>query len=163
MNTDAAGDPLDRLSSSERRRWRRAERKLQRDHDAAQLAMLRNIAAAGGGLTRLLCKDSCGQATAAEFEIAGAQIQVGRAHRPTLSALNEALASTLAIPLLAAGRYGPYWVLTFGQPDGQLAVLADNLTIIPDWHGGPPGSRHAPSQQAGGRPQSALIHAALPQ
>jgi hypothetical protein len=148
MNTDAVGDPLAFLSRSERRRWCRAERRLQRHHDAGQLAMLRNIAAAGGGLTRLLCRDSYGQATAAEFEIAGARIQVGRAHRPTVGALNEALASALAVPLLAAGRYGPYWVLTFGQPDGPLAVLADNLTIIPGWHGGPPGSRHAPRQSA---------------
>jgi hypothetical protein len=148
MNTDAADDPLDCLSRSERRSWRRAERRLQRDHHAGQLTTLRAIAAAGGGLTGLLCRDGCGQATAAEFVVAGVRIRVGCAHRPTLGALNEALASALAVPLLAADRYGPYWVLTFGQPDGPLAVLADNLIIIPDWPGGPPGSPHAPRQPA---------------
>ena len=132
LSTEAAGDPLDCLSRSECRRWRRAERRLLRERDAGQLTMLRNLAAAGGRLTGLRCRDGCGQATPAEFVIAGARIQVERAHRPTLGVLNEALASALAVPLLTAGRYGPYWVLTFGQPDGPLAVLADNLTIIPD-------------------------------
>lgn len=160
LSTEAAGDPLDCLSRSECRRWRRAERRLLRERDARQLTMLRNLAAAGGGLTGLRCRDGCGQATAAEFVIAGARIQVGRAHRPTLGVLNQALASALAVPLLTAGRYGPYWVLTFGQPDGPLAVLADNLTIIPDWPGGPPGARTPP---ASGRPHSAPIHAALQQ
>lgn len=160
MRTASSGDPLDCLSRSERRRWHRAERRLQRDHDAGQLTKLRAIAAAGGGLTGLLCRDGCGQSAAAEFVVAGARIQVGRAHRPTLGALNEALASAPAVPLLAAGRYGSYWVLTFGQPDGPLAVLADSLTIIPDWPDGPPGSRTPP---AGRRPHPALTGAALSQ
>jgi hypothetical protein len=122
--------------------------------------MLRNLAAAGGGLTGLRCRDGCGQTTPAEFVIAGARIRVERAHRPTLGVLNEALAGALAVPLLTAGRYGPYWVLTFGQPDGPLAVLADNLTIIPDWPGDPPGACTPP---ASGRPHPAPIHAALQQ
>ena len=144
MNTDAARDPLDCLSRSERRSWRRAELRLRSDHDAGQLAMLRAIAAAGGGLTGLLCQVGGGPATAAEFVVAGTRIQVGRAHRLTLAALSEALASARAVPLLAAGRYGPYWVLTFGRPDGPLAVLADKLTIIPDGPGRPPA--HGPRQ-----------------
>jgi hypothetical protein len=135
---------LDCLSRSERRSWRRVERRLRSGHDAGQLATLRTIAAVGGGLTRLLCRAGRGQATAAEFVVAGTRIQVGRAHRPTLGALNEALARARAVPLLAADRYGPYWVLTFGQSDGPLAVLVDKLTIVPGGPGGPPA--HAPRQ-----------------
>lgn len=144
MNTDAVRDPLDCLSRSERRSWRRTGRRIQRDHDAGQLTMLQAIAAAGGSLTGLLCRDGRSQATAAEFVVAGTRIRVGSAHRPTLGALSEALAGALEVPLLAASRYGPHWVLTFGPPDGPLAVLADNLAIIPDWPGGPPGAPHAP-------------------
>jgi hypothetical protein len=40
------------------------------------------------------------------------------------------------VPLLAAGRYGPLWVLTFDLATAPLAVLADKLFILPDRHGG---------------------------
>jgi hypothetical protein len=35
-----------------------------------------------------------------------------------------------------AGRYGPYWVLTFELATAPLVVLVDELSILPDRHGG---------------------------
>jgi hypothetical protein len=140
MNRDAPADPLAFLSGRERRAWRRAERRAVRDHDAWQLTTLRTLAATGGALTGLLYRDLGGHAVPAEFIIAGKRIRAGRVHRPALSALTQAIAAMPAVPLLAASRYGPYWVLTFEPPTAPLAVLADRLTILPDRPGGPAGA-----------------------
>jgi len=136
MNSNVLDDPLEFLSRPERRKWRQAERRALRDHDAQQLTTLRSLAATGGGLTGLRHPDSGGYAASVEFMIAGKRIRAGRVHRPTLSALMEAVGSMPAVPLLAASRYGPYWVLTFELATAPLAVLADKLTILPDRHGG---------------------------
>ena len=95
MNSKALGDPLASLSRPERRKWRQAERRALRDHDAQQLTTLRSLAATGGGLTSLICQDSAGYATSAELVIAGKRIRAGRVHRPTLSALTQALGLSL--------------------------------------------------------------------
>jgi hypothetical protein len=59
-----------------------------------------------------------------------------------------------AIPLLAASRYGPYWVLTFDLATGPLVVLVGGLSIL---SGRPGGSAWAavPAAPAGGRHRSA--------
>jgi hypothetical protein len=136
MNSKALGDPLAVMSRSERGKWRQAERRIVREHNARQLTTLRSLAATGGGLTSLICPDSGGYATSAEFMIAGQRIRAGRVHRAALSALTQALGSTPAVALLAAGRYGPCWVLTFDLATAPLVVLADKLSILPDRPGG---------------------------
>jgi hypothetical protein len=154
MNSDAAADPLDFLSVRERRTWRRAERRALRDHDAQQLTTLRSLAGTGGGLTGLLYRDSGGHTASAEFIIGDKRIRAGRVHRPALRALAQAIAAVPAVPLLTAGRYGPYWVLTFGLPTVPLAVLADKLIILPhgyDARPGPPDSRRHPAAAVGSR------------
>lgn len=137
MNGNLLDDRLDFLTRAERRRWRRAERRALRDHDAQQLTTLQSLAATGGGLTGLLYQDCGGHTASAEFMIAGKRIRAGRVHRPTLRSLTQAVGSMPAVPLLAASRYRPYWVLTFELPAAPLAVLADRLTILPDRHVGP--------------------------
>jgi hypothetical protein len=160
MNSKALGDPLAVMSRPEHRKWRQAERRIVREHNARQLITLRCLAATGGALTSLTYPDSGGYATSAEFMIAGKRIRAGRAHHPTLSALTQALGSRPAVALLAAGRYGPYWVLTFGLPAAPLVVLADKLSILPDRNGGyaPPAAptapvegRHRPAWSLAGR------------
>lgn len=136
MNSNAPSGPLDFLSRRERRKWRQAERRALRDHDEQQLTVLRSLAATGGGLTGLLYRDSGGYTASAEFVIAGKRIRAGRVHRRELNALTQAIAALSAVPLLAAGRYRPYWVLTFELPTAPLAVLADKLTVLPERRGG---------------------------
>ena len=142
MNSNAPADPAAFLSGRERRAWRRAERRAMRDHDAHQLTTLRTLAATGGALTGLLYRDFGGHAAPAEFIIADKRIRAGRVHRPELRALTQAIAVIPAIPLLAASRYGPYWVLTFELPAAPLAVLADKLTILPAGTTARPGPPH---------------------
>lgn len=125
------------LSRPERREWRQAERRALRDHDAQQLTTLRSLAVSGAGLTSLIYPDCVWCVTSAEFMIAGKRIRAGRVYRPTLIALTRAFGRMPAVPLLAAARYGPFWVLTFDLPAAPLAVLADKLFILPDRHGSP--------------------------
>jgi len=136
MNSKALGDPLAFMSFPERRRWRQVERRAVREHSAQQLTTLRILAATGGALTSLIYPDSGGYATSAEFMIAGTRIRAGRVHRPTLSALTQALGCMPMVALLTASRYGPYWVLTFELATAPLVVLVDKLSILPDRHGG---------------------------
>jgi len=136
MNSKALGDPLAFMSFPERRRWRQVERRAVREHSAQQLTTLRILAATGGALTSLIYPDSGGYATSAEFMIAGTRIRAGRVHRPTLSALTQALGCMPMVALLTASRYGPYWVLTFELATAPLVVLVDELSILPDRHGG---------------------------
>jgi hypothetical protein len=68
--------------------------------------------------------------------IEGRRVRGNRVHRPTLAALKDALSSIASVPLSAATRYGPYWVLTFKTAAEPLVVLVDRLTIVPDWGGG---------------------------
>jgi hypothetical protein len=124
------------LPRPERRRWRRAERRVLREHQARQLAMLRSLAANGGRLTALAYQHTGGYAVSAEFTVDRKKIRAARVHRPTLSALTEAIGDGPAIPLLAASRYGPYWVLTFDLATAPLVVLADGLSILPCRPGG---------------------------
>jgi hypothetical protein len=135
MNSKAFDGPLAVMSRSERRKWRQAERRVVREHNALQLATLRSLAATAGGLTSLIYPDSGGYATSAEFMIAGKRIQAGRVHRGTLSTLTRALASKPTVALLTASRYGPQWVLTFELATVPLVVLIDRLRILPDRHG----------------------------
>jgi hypothetical protein len=152
MNSKALGEPLAFMSFPERRRWRQVERRAVREHNAQQLTTLQILAATGGALTSLIYPDSGGYATSAEFVIAGTRIRAGRVHRPTLSALTQALGRMPTVALLTASRYGPYWVLTFELATAPLVVLVDKLSILSDRHGGST-PLAAPTAPADGRSQ----------
>ena len=136
MNNPAVNDPIQRLSLSERRRWRSAERKTRLEHDAEQLAALQGMAQLQSSVTSMLTEDSpVGIGAPVEMIIDGRRLRAWRVYRPTLAALKEALTSLATVPLLGVGRYGPYWVLTFKLATEPLVVLADRLTLLPDWGG----------------------------
>jgi hypothetical protein len=157
MNRKPPGDPLAVMSRPQRRQWRQAERRVVREHNARQLATLRNLAAAAGELTSVTYPHSAECTTSAEFTIGGKRIRAARVHQPTLSALTQALSATPTVALAKAGRYGPYWVLTFDLPAAQPVVLADKLFILPDRRDGtaplavppaPAHGRHRPTRLA---------------
>jgi hypothetical protein len=108
-----------------------------REHEAGQLATLRGLSATGGRLIALAYQYSGGYAAAVEFTIDEKRIRAAPVHRPTLATLARALGCGPPISLVAAGRYGPYWVLTFDLATAPLAVLADRLCILPGRPDGP--------------------------
>lgn len=141
-------DPLDRLTRSDKRAWRAAERRVNREHDTEQLAALLGLAAAGGGVTGLTTPSddlpAGGLSTPVEMIIEGRRLRAARVHRRSLSKLRDAVSSIAAVPLTTVGRYGPYWVLTFRLATEQLVLLAEQLTLLPDW-GGSGGREVAPA------------------
>jgi hypothetical protein len=139
-------DPLSRLSRTERREWRTAARRAQREHEAEQLAALQGLAETGSHVTGMITGDSAfGFCTPVEMIIDGRRLTAWRAYRPALAALREALSSIANVPLAGASRYGPYWVLTFKLATEPLVLLVDRLTLMPDrggfqtWAPAPPG------------------------
>jgi hypothetical protein len=146
MNTNFPPDPIEVFSRSERRRWRRMARRTVKQHEAEQLATLRCFAAAGSGITGMSTSRGKGLTDSVEMIIDGQRVRGARVHRPTAAALREALASIANVPLAAATRYGPYWVLTFKTATEPLVVLIDRLTILPDWGGGGHGRGQDPTR-----------------
>lgn len=145
MRSRAERDPFQFLGYSERREWRQTEREVQRTHDEEQMQALRGMAATGRGVTRLTTADPGApfQCSPVEMIIDGRRLRAARVSRRALAALRDGLTNIAAVPLTAVGRYGPYWVLTFKVATEQLVVLAEHLTLMPDW-GGPAG-RGAPA------------------
>lgn len=146
MPRSRSTDPISRLSRSDRRAWRAAERRLRADHEVDQMVALLGLAAAGGGVTGVTTPTEVGDSdpagpgvTPVELVIQGRRVRAARVHRRTLVKLRDALASIATVPLTAVTRYGPYWVLTFRLATEQLVVLADQLTLLPEW--GEPGGR----------------------
>ena len=141
MPRSTSKDPLARLHRSERRQWREAERRTRREYEEEQLSTLLDLAATGCGVTGLRSAeaDEGAGATApvapVEMIIEGRRLRAGRMHLRSLAPLREALARISSVPLTAVGRYGPYWVLTFKVASQQLVLLADQLTLLPDWGG----------------------------
>lgn len=144
MMKSRSGDPFDRIRFRERLSWRATERRVRREHEAEQLQTLVGLAATGvqvTGLSGPVELPSGGlQAAPVEMILSGRRLRAGRVHSRTISRLRDALSGLASVPLTAASRYGPYWVLTFKLATGQLVVLAENLTLLPDWGG--PGGRH---------------------
>jgi hypothetical protein len=140
-------DPLDRLTPSEKRSWRVAERRARHEHETEQLAALLGLAASGQGVTGLTTPPEeallSGLSTPFEMIIDGRRVRAARVHRRSLSKLREALSNIAAVPLTTVGRYGPYWVLTFRLATEQLVLLVEQLTLLPDW-GGPGGRDMVP-------------------
>ncbi len=141
MTRPRFGDPTLRLSRSDKRWWRAADRRVRREHEDEQLAALVVLAAAGGEVTGLTTPSAdgpgAGPGTPVEMIIDGRRVRALRVHRRTLGKLGDALSNIAAVPLTAVGRYGPYWVLTFRLATEHLVVLAEQLTLLPE--GGGPG------------------------
>lgn len=141
MTTFRSRDPLERLPRAERRAWRAAERRARLAHEAEQMSALRDLAATGRAVTGVTVAGGDDRdvplsgAAPAEMIIDGRRLRAARIHRRSLAALREGLAGLAAVPLTAVGRYGPYWVLTFKLAAEPLVVLADHLTLLPDWGG----------------------------
>jgi hypothetical protein len=151
MNRSRSNDPIRGLTRAQRRGWRATERRLRNQHDVEQLAALLGLAASGGEVTRVTTPPTnlagcdsggCDPAgcelggTPVELIIEGRRVRAVRVHRRTLAKLGEAISTIAAVPLTAVSRYGPYWVLTFRLATEQLVLLADQLTLLPDY-GGP--------------------------
>ena len=143
-------DPLGRLPRSEKRQWREVERRVRHDHEAEQMSVLLDLAATGCEVTGLSSAEPVeGDGPAlpvapVEMIIQGRRLRAGRMHLRSLAPLRDALTRISSVPLTAVGRYGPYWVLTFKVASQQLVLLADQLTFLPDWGGGP-GGRGVPA------------------
>jgi hypothetical protein len=149
MNRSRSNDPIRGLTWAERRGWRAAERRLRNQHDVEQLAALLGLAASGGEVTRVTTPPAnlggCDLGgTPVELIIEGRRVRALRVHRRTLAKLGDAMATIAAVPLTAVSRYGPYWVLTFRLATEQLVLLADQLTLLPDY-GGPGGPDRGPA------------------
>ena len=128
MTIPAQSHPLDRLSRSDRRRWRRLDRQAQVALDAQQLRRLQGLA---GCQTRLESVSPVGDGSpwvqVMELSVGGWRL-VGRV--PTRAgAVLEAALGTGPVLLTTAGRYGPYWTLGFGGP--PLVLLVNRLTVLP--------------------------------
>jgi hypothetical protein len=129
-------DPLTRLTRSDRREWRAAAKRAQREHEAEQLATLQGLARSGSKVTGMVTEESSfGFCDPVEMIIEGRRIRAWRVYRPALARLREALTTIAHVPLSSAGRYGPYWVLTFKVATEPLVILVDRLTLLPEWGG----------------------------
>jgi hypothetical protein len=154
-------DPLEQLSRADRRRWRQESRRVEQAYEAAQLQALRGLAASGAGVRCLSTIDRAEptypqagptypqagptypqagptypqagptypQAGAVELLVDGRRL-VGRASAAALASLEAAIARG-PVRIGGAGRYGPFWTLTFEGPDRPLVVLADRVALLP--------------------------------
>jgi hypothetical protein len=133
MKPNTIFDPISHLSRSERRQWRAAARRTQRDHEAEQLAALQGLAQSGTPVTGMIATEtSFGFCDPVEMIIDGRRLRAGRVYRPAVAALREALSTIANVPLAGASRYGPYWVLTFKLATEPLVMLVDRLILLPD-------------------------------
>jgi hypothetical protein len=78
----------------------------------------------------------------------GSRRLVGRISAAARAALHSAVESG-KVQLGGAGRYGPYWTLTFEGRGAPLVVLADRLLLLGN-AGGAAGPLAAPVQQLAG-------------
>jgi len=138
------GKPL-QLTLRQRWAWRRVERRARREHERDQMAALREMAAGGLGVTGVTVAEGILPGLPVEMIIAGRRLRAARMSRRAVSAMREAVSAVAAVPLTRVGRYGPYWVLTFRTAADPLVVLADRLTLLPEW-GGPGGRTPSPTR-----------------
>jgi hypothetical protein len=145
MKMNQSSDLMPGLDKKSRRQWRRMEQRALKDHDADQLATLRNLAETRSTVTGIAGTSGGVLTDSVEIFIEGRRLRAGRVYRPAVATLKEALGSIASVPLTAVGRYGPFWVLTFKLATEPLVVLVDRLTLLPEWGGtstlfGPPAS-----------------------
>jgi hypothetical protein len=128
MTFPVTSDPLERLPRADRRRWRRLDRHAQQVLEAQQLALIRRLAHAGAEV------QSVGPVEGPQFPICAVEFTVGgrrltaRMPKTARVALHAALALG-PVQLASAGRYGPYWTLTFAGRGAPLVVLVAQLSV----------------------------------
>jgi hypothetical protein len=128
MTFPLISDPFEPLSRADRRRWRRLDRHAQQVLEAQRLALIRQLALSGAEV------ESIGPVEGPQFPICAVEFTVGgrrltgRMPKTARVALNAALAFG-PVQLASAGRYGPYWTLTFAGPGAPLVVLVAQLSV----------------------------------
>ena len=128
MTIPAQSHPLDRLSRSDRRRWRRLDRQAQATLDARQLRHLQALAECRARVASVSPVEA-GSPWVRVVEIAVESWRlVGRIPARAGAVLEAALGAG-PVSLTTAGRYGPYWTLGFGGP--PLVLLVDRLMVLP--------------------------------
>jgi hypothetical protein len=136
--------PLDRLSRADRRRWRRLDRGAQHELDAQQLRRLQGLAASRAPVDAVAPVES-GSSWVTLLDLAvGSWRLVGRVPTRAGATLAAAVASG-PVWLAAAGRYGPYWTLTFGGRGAPLALLVNRLVVSRKAEGGSGGEMRWPT------------------
>jgi hypothetical protein len=128
MSFPITSDPLEQLSRADRRRWRRLDRHARQVLEAQQLALIRGLALSGAGV------ESVGPVEGPQFPICAVEFTIGgrrltgRMPKTARVALQAALAFG-PVQLASAGRYGPYWTLTFAGRGAPLVVLVAQLSV----------------------------------
>ena len=129
MRASVSSDPVEGLSWAERLRWRTAARRITRNHDAEELAVLKGLAAGRwpvmsvGSFQRELL--SVGPV---QFLVGRQRVIATRVHPVAWTSL-EAAAGAGGLTLTGAGRYGAGWTLTFEGPAGPLVILAERVVL----------------------------------
>src|ERR1700722_13306553 len=126
-------DPLEHLSRADRRRWRQEGRRVQQAYEASQLRVLRSLAATQSEVCCISTIERSEpthlRAAAVELLVGGRRL-VGRASAVAVASLEAAIARG-PVRIGGAGRYGPFWTLTFEGPGRPLVVLADQVALLP--------------------------------
>jgi hypothetical protein len=127
-------DPLEQLSRAERRRWYRAGRRIQQAHERQQLGVLRAVAATAAELHDVSTVDGDGVETGPVVFTVGERRLLGRVSVVARSGLERAMRSG-PVRLGGAGRYGPYWTLSFTGIGAPLVILAARVVLLPRANG----------------------------
>jgi hypothetical protein len=128
MTFPAASDPLQRLYRADCRRWRRLDRHAQQVLDSQQLALIRRLAGSGAEVASIGPVATPGFPICTVDLIVGSRRLTGRMPKTARVALDAAIASG-PVRLASAGRYGPYWTLTFAGRGAPLVVLVARLSV----------------------------------
>ncbi len=128
MTLEAPSHPLDRLSRADRRHWHRLEHQARAGLDAQQLRRLRALAGDRATVDAVAPLEVASPwVIVQELRIGGWRL-VGRVPGRAAAVLDAAVACG-PLWLAAAGRYGPYWTLTFGGRRAPVAVLVSGLVV----------------------------------
>jgi hypothetical protein len=128
MTSQPLSHPLDRLSRADRRRWRRLDAGARAELDGQQLRRLRRLAEERVTVDSVHgLEASVAGVAVVELGISGWRL-VGRVTAWAGSLLETAVA-TGSVRLTAAGRYGPYWTLSFAGEEAPLTLLVSQLIV----------------------------------
>jgi hypothetical protein len=141
----AAFDPVAKLSWLARRRWRRAERRVQRQFESETLAELRQLAAdealvSWTTVPAVPSAHSGGILGPVELSAGGRKIAAKAVWGPAWSSLSTAVAQGRVV-LSGAGRYSGSWCLRFrvlnseARTEREVPLLGAGLRIVPHWGG----------------------------
>ena len=126
--------PLDRLPRADRRRWRRLDAEARAVLDAQQLRRVRRLAEDRATVDSARCLEASSPwVTVLALGVGGWRL-VGRVAAWAGAVLEAAVASG-SVQVVAAGRYGPYWTLSFNGREAPVTLLVSHL-ILSEVHGG---------------------------